>query len=72
MLGRGTNGQQQQYHVQKKEATPEARKEGSKDVQYTDSSNIDNHHNIPRQYYNGWDGTSPGGNGNSDNGGSGR
>ncbi|KAG7960459.1 hypothetical protein I3843_10G124600 [Carya illinoinensis] len=64
----GIYGQEQRYHVQKGKAV-ESRKEESK-VQYADDS-IDNHHNIPRQYYSDWSDTSRGESGDGSNGGSG-
>lgn len=64
MLG-GTYGRPEQpYNVQKGKAVEGRRQLESAADQYTDS-NVENHHNIPRQYYNdqGGTGTSQGGNG---------
>jgi uncharacterized protein YxeA len=62
MSGRTYGRHEQRYHVQKGRAV-EGRREESK-AEYTDS-NIENHHNIPRQYYNDQGGTPQGDDGGS-------
>lgn len=55
----GTFRQEQGFHVGKGKGKAVAESK----AEYTDS-NIENHHNIPRQYYNDQGGASQGGNGN--------
>ncbi|KAG7964421.1 hypothetical protein I3843_09G169600 [Carya illinoinensis] len=67
-MSSGAYRQEKRYQAQKGMAVEGGREESK--IQYADG-NIDNHHNIPRQYYNDWGGTSQGDNGNGNKDGSG-
>ncbi|KAE8099610.1 hypothetical protein FH972_017579 [Carpinus fangiana] len=60
-LSGGTFRQEQGFHVGKGKGEAVVAVESK--AEYSDS-NIENHHNIPRQYYNDHGGDSQGGNGN--------
>lgn len=62
----GVSGQEQRQHAEKGKAV-----EGQKGKAYYPEQSIDNHHSIPRQYYNDWGGSSHGDNGNNGDDGNG-